>query len=183
MVCNVTKPAQLYHLFRTQMKRNFRVPIIIMSPKSLLRHPLCTSTIEDFTAGSFEVLLDDEYALPATKVKRVLFCSGKIYYDLLTKQQADKRKDVAIVRLEQLFPMPEIAMDIIYKKYKHASFFWVQEEPKNQGAWLSLLRRDENRILQLISRKSSPSPATGYYKIHNQEQEAIVNEAFNTNEK
>ncbi len=178
MVCNVTKPAQLYHLLRTQMKRNFRVPIIIMSPKSLLRHPLCTSTIEDFTNGSFEVLLDDEYATPATKVKRVLFCSGKIYYDLLAKQQADKRKDVAIVRLEQLFPMPEIAMDKIFKKYKHASFFWVQEEPKNQGAWLSLLRRDENRVLQLISRKSSPSPATGYYKIHNQEQEAIVNEAF-----
>jgi 2-oxoglutarate dehydrogenase E1 component len=178
MVCNPTKPAQLYHLLRTQMKRHFRVPLIILTPKSLLRHPLCTSTIEDFSAGRFEVLIDDAYATPATKVKRVLFCSGKIYYDLLAKQQADKRKDIAIVRVEQLFPMPEEAMDAIYKKYKSASFCWVQEEPENMGAWLYLLRRDENRVLRLISRKSSPSSATGYHKVHIQEQEAIMNEAF-----
>lgn len=178
MVCNVTTPAQLYHLFRTQMLRNFRVPIVIMSPKSLLRHPLCVSALDDFTAGSYQVLIDDNYTTVASKVNRVLFCSGKIYYDLLAKQQKDERKDIAIVRLEQLFPMPAEAMDAIYKKYKNASFYWVQEEPKNMGAWMYLISRDENRVLKLISRKPSPSPATGYYKIHNQEQESILIEAF-----
>jgi 2-oxoglutarate dehydrogenase E1 component len=178
MVCNVTTPAQLYHLFRTQMKRNFRVPVIIMSPKSLLRHPQCVSTISDFTTGSYEVLIDDAFAGPAAKVKRVLFCSGKIYYDLFAKQQADKRKDVAIVRMEQLFPIPEKAMNDTYKKYKNAAFFWVQEEPKNMGAWSHIITHTNGKELRLISRKASPSPATGYYKIHNQEQENIVNEAF-----
>ena len=178
MVCNVTTPAQLYHLFRTQMHRNFRVPIVVMSPKSLLRNPLCTSSIEDFTAGSYQVLIEDKYTSTANKVKRVLFCSGKIYYDLLNKQQADKRTDIAIIRVEQLFPMPVDAMDEIYKRYKTAEFCWVQEEPKNMGAWMHMLSRDENRKLRLISRKASPSAATGYYKIHNQEQESILNEAF-----
>ncbi|MCX6189448.1 MAG: 2-oxoglutarate dehydrogenase E1 component [Bacteroidetes bacterium] len=175
MVCNVTTPAQLYHLLRTQMHRNFRVPIIIMSPKSLLRHPLCISTIENFTNDQYQVLIDDTFA---TKVKRVLFCSGKIYFDLYAKQQADKRTDIAIIRIEQLFPMPTAAMDEIYKKYKNAAFFWVQEEPQNMGAWLYILSREENRRLKLISRKPSPSTATGYYKIHHQEQESILREAF-----
>ncbi len=178
IVCNLTKPAQLYHLFRNQMLRDFRVPVVVMSPKSLLRHPQCTSSLEDFTAGQFEVLIEDHYALPATKVKRVLFCSGKIYYDLLARQQSEQLKDIAIVRIEQLFPLPEEAMEVVYKKYKSAEFCWVQEEPQNMGAWTYLISNPKNSRLRLISRRASPSVATGYYKIHQQEQESIIKEAL-----
>lgn len=178
MVCNPTTPAQLYHLFRTHMKRNFRVPMVIMSPKSLLRHPLCVSSIEDFTTGQYEVLIDDTFAAPATKVRKVLLCSGKIYYDLLQRQQSGDHKDVAIVRLEQLYPFPQKEVEALRKKYKNAAFYWVQEEPENMGAWLFLMRYKSNHTLQLISRKQSPSPASGYYRISNQEQAEIVAAAF-----
>lgn len=178
MVCYPTTPAQLYHLFRTHMKRNFRVPVVIMSPKSLLRHPLCVSTVEDFTQGQYEVLIEDAYAAPVTKVRRVLFCSGKIYYDLLQRQQSGDHKDVAIVRVEQLYPFPEKAIDAVRKKYKNAEFCWVQEEPENMGAWLFLMRFKSNHTLRLISRKQSPSPASGYYRISNQEQAEIVSTSF-----
>jgi 2-oxoglutarate dehydrogenase E1 component len=178
MVCNLTRPAQLYHLLRTQMNRDFRVPIVIMTPKSLLRHPLCISTLEDFTQGSYEPLIDDINAGPAAKVKRVLCCSGKIYYDLLQKQSTDKRKDIAIIRIEQLYPFPDKQMQAAVKKYKNAEFVWVQEEPKNMGAWNYLKGRDEDYGFTVISRKASPSSASGYYKISNAEQADIVDEAF-----
>jgi 2-oxoglutarate dehydrogenase E1 component len=178
MVCNLTKPAQLYHLLRTQMHRDFRVPVVIMTPKSLLRHPLCTSSIEDFTQGAYHLLIDDENTSPATKVKRVLFCSGKIYYDLLHEKESGKHKDIAIVRIEQLYPLPVKELEAVIKKYKNAELVWVQEEPKNMGAWTYMKTRDENFDLRFIGRKSSPSSASGYYKISNAEQAEIVAEAF-----
>lgn len=177
-VCNVTSPANMYHLLRQQVKRDFRVPLVVFTPKSLLRHPACVSSIDEFTSGAFQHLIDDDYASVASKVKRVLFCSGKIYYDLLQHQKENTRKDIAIVRLEQLYPMPEKQMDAIFKKYRTAEFCWVQEEPKNMGAWTYLLRREENYKLRLISRKTSPSPATGYNKVHLKEQDDIIKEAF-----
>lgn len=177
-VLNVTSPANLFHAMRRQIHRDFRKPLVIMSPKSLLRHPLCVSKTEEFTKGAFEEVMDDAF-VDAKKVKKVNFCSGKIYYDLLEKQQADNRKDVAIVRIEQLYPMPETKMQAIFDKYQNAEFSWVQEEPKNMGAWMHVLRYDWPKPLKGNTRKSSASPATGYASVHKQEQQAIVDEAFN----
>ena len=176
-VCNITTPGNYFHALRRQLHRDIRLPLVVMTPKSLLRHPLCVSALSDFTKGSFQELIDDAYA-DIKKVKKVLFCSGKIYYDLLEEQQKNARKDVAIVRLEQLYPMPEAAMDAVMEKYKGATYHWVQEEPKNMGAWTFLLRREENFKLKLISRKASASTATGFAKVHAKEQRQIVEEAF-----
>ncbi len=176
-VCNPSTPANYFHLLRRQMHRNFRIPLVVMTPKSLLRNPLCVSKLTDFTTGGFQEVIDDANA-KAKEVKKVLLCSGKIYYELFQKQQAENRKDIAIVRVEQLYPMPEPMLEAIYKKYAKAKFCWVQEEPKNMGAWLHLLRWDENWKLRLISRPSSASPATGFSKVHAKEQATILEEAF-----
>ncbi len=176
-VMNITTPANLFHAFRRQLKTDYRKPLVVMSPKSLLRHPLCVSTTEEFTKGGFKELIDDNY-VDAKKVKRVNICSGKIYYHLLAKQQEDKQTDVAIVRLEQIYPMPEKQMEALMKKYKDAEFCWVQEEPKNMGAWMHILRYDWARSFKEITRRSSASPATGYASVHKKEQEAIIAEAF-----
>lgn len=174
-VANVSTPANLFHIMRRQLAWPFRKPLVIMSPKSLLRHPKCVSPLEDLTKGSFQEVLDDTYAQPE-KVKRVLLCTGKVYYDLLDKQQADQRDDVAIVRLEQLAPLPKTQLDQILDKYKQAEVFWVQEEPENMGYWTYLLRLGLN--FPIISRKAAASPATGYPKIHTREQADIVRRAF-----
>ena len=176
-VCNITSPANYFHLLRRQLHRDFRVPLVIATPKSLLRHPLCVSKIEDFTKGTFQEIIDDDF-VEIKKVKRVLICTGKIYFDLLEKQQKDQRKDVAIVRLEQLYPCPDRFLNMLYEKYAGAQFYWVQEEPKNMGAWTFLLRWETNFKLKLISRKSSSSPATGFAKVHTKEQKQLVEEAF-----
>ncbi|TAE85385.1 MAG: 2-oxoglutarate dehydrogenase E1 component [Bacteroidetes bacterium] len=177
-VCNITTPANYFHVLRRQIHRKTRLPLVLMTPKSLLRHPACVSKLADFTTGKFQQLIDDEQA-KAKDVKRVLFCTGKIYYDLLERQQKENRKDVAIVRLEQIYPLPETEMDEVFAKYKKAEFCWVQEEPKNMGYWTFLLRREENFKLRLISRKASASTATGFSKVHAKEQLQIIDEAFN----
>ncbi len=176
-VVNITSPANYFHVLRRQLERNYRLPLVVMTPKSLLRHPLCVSKLEEFTKGGFQEVIDDTYC-DTKKVKRVLLVSGKMYYELLERQQADKRKDIAIVRLEQLYPMPETQLAAIYKKYEGAEICWVQEEPKNMGTWLYLLRWDHNRILKRISRESSSTPATGYSKVHAAEQQALIDQAF-----
>lgn len=175
IVANVSTPANLFHIMRRQLAWSFRKPLVIMSPKSLLRHPKCISPLEDLTKGGFQEILDDSYA-QADKVKRVLLCTGKIYYDLLEKQQTDQRDDVAIVRLEQLAPLPKKQLDAVLAKYGKAQVFWVQEEPENMGYWAYLLR--VGLQLPVISRKAAASPATGYPKIHTQEQADIVRRAF-----
>jgi 2-oxoglutarate dehydrogenase E1 component len=177
-VCNITTPANYFHALRRQVKhKEIRLPLVVMSPKSLLRHPGCVSKLDDFTQGHFQELIDDAF-VDTKKVKRVLLCSGKIYFELLERQQKDQRKDVAIVRLEQLYPMPENQLADLYAKYAKAEICWVQEEPKNMGAWLYLLRWDQNLKLKRISRESSASPATGYSKVHAKEQQAIMDKAF-----
>lgn len=179
-VANFTTPANLFHALRRQLARPFRKPLIVMSPKSLLRHPRCVSPIEDFTKNGFQEMIDDAAIKDAKKVKRVLLCSGKIYYDLLEKQEADKRNDVAIVRMEQLYPLPFAQLEAVVKKYGNAEFIWVQEEPANMGAWVYMLSctRDMKLDLKVISRKSSASPATGYGKVHAKEQQYIIDSAF-----
>lgn len=176
-VVNCTTPANFFHVLRRQLHRDFRKPLVVMSPKSLLRHPLCVSSSDDFTKKDFQEVIEDDF-VKTSKVKVVNFCSGKVYYDLLAFQQENKRDDVAVVRIEQLYPLPETQIKKVYDKYPKAKFNWVQEEPKNMGAWLHMLRYEYTRPLNVISRRSSPSPATGFMAIHKKEQDAIVQEAF-----
>jgi 2-oxoglutarate dehydrogenase E1 component len=177
VVANLTTPANMFHILRRQIKWDFRKPLIIFTPKSLLRHPECVSQLKDFTEGSFQEIIDDN-SVNAKEVKRLVMCTGKVYYDLKAKQQKDKRKDVAIVRLEQLYPMPEEQSFKLIEKYKHAEKVWVQEEPKNMGAFTFLRRYVQFDEFKLLARKSSASPATGYASVHAQEQAKIVNGAF-----
>ena len=179
-VTNCTTPANYFHLLRRQLKRDFRKPLFVFTPKSLLRHPKVVSELKEFTKNQFQEVIDDTY-VKANQVKRVLFCTGKVYYDLLEKQQADARKDVAIIRVEQLYPMPMNKLRAIRVKYKDAKeFIWVQEEPENMGAWPYICRklRKTRMPLEVISRKESASPATGYQKQHIAQQLAIVEKAF-----
>nr|WP_121270734.1 2-oxoglutarate dehydrogenase E1 component [Pedobacter schmidteae] len=180
-VTNCTTPANFFHALRRQFKRDFRKPLVVFTPKSLLRHPQCVSPLADFTEGKFQEVIADPN-VKATDVKRVLFCSGKIYYELLEKQQKDKTKDVAIVRVEQLYPTPLEQMEAVYKKYKNAKeAVWVQEEPENMGAWPYLLRRLRKTMfgdIEVISRKESSSTATGFAKQHADQQAYILAKAF-----
>jgi 2-oxoglutarate dehydrogenase E1 component len=177
VVTNITTPANFFHALRRQLTWSFRKPLVVMSPKSMLRHPLCVSPVEEFTSGRFREVLGDDFA-EAKKVKRVLLCSGKVYYDLLDEQRASDRKDVAIVRLEQLHPFPKKQLDAELAKYPKAKLYWVQEEPENMGYWNFMLRYMRRELEDVISRKPSASPATGYNKIHVKEQKDLVARAF-----
>jgi 2-oxoglutarate dehydrogenase E1 component len=177
-VVNCTTPANFFHVLRRQLHREFRVPLVVMTPKSLLRHPLCVSGVEDFTKGKFEEVIYDDFVVDK-KVKRVLLCTGKIAYDLIQYQSENQRNDVAVIRLEQIYPMPLTKLKELMEKYDGADFCWVQEEPKNMGAWTFLSRFDLIKPLTCISRGSSASPATGFKKVHDKEQLEIVEESFN----
>jgi 2-oxoglutarate dehydrogenase E1 component len=167
----------MFHLLRRQLKWNFRKPAMVMTPKSLLRDPRCTSSREDFVSGKFQELMDDPNT--GKSVTITIFCTGKIYYDLYEKKIAEKRDDVAIVRLEQLHPLPANQIKKIMEKYKGSECYWVQEEPMNQGYWTYLLRFNEIfGSFKLISRKSSASPATGFSNVHKKEQADIIAKAF-----
>lgn len=180
-VTNCSTPANFFHAIRRQFKRDFRKPLVVFTPKSLLRHPLCVSPLEDFTEGKFKEVIDDTY-VSAEEVTRVLFCSGKIYYELLEKQQKDNIKNIAIVRVEQLYPTPIAQMEGVYKGYKNAGeAVWVQEEPENMGAWPYLLRKTRKTAfadIELISRKESSSTASGFAKQHADQQAYILAKAF-----
>ncbi|MBH8568476.1 2-oxoglutarate dehydrogenase E1 component [Microvirga sp. STS02] len=177
VVANITTPANFFHALRRQLTWSFRKPLVVMSPKSMLRHPLCVSPVEEFTSGRFREVLGDDFA-EAKKVKRVLLCSGKVYYDLLDEQRNSDRKDVAIVRMEQLHPFPKKQLDAELAKYPKAKVYWVQEEPENMGYWNFMLRYMRRELEDVISRKPSASPATGYNKIHVKEQKDLVARAF-----
>ncbi|AIZ62530.1 2-oxoglutarate dehydrogenase [Hymenobacter sp. DG25B] len=177
VVANMTTPANFFHALRRQLTWEFRKPLVVMSPKSMLRHPLCVSPVEEFTSGTFREVLGDVYA-EDKKVKRVLLCSGKVYFDLLDEQQQSKRTDVAIVRLEQLHPFPKKQLAVELAKYPKAKVYWVQEEPENMGYWNYLLRFMRRELEDVISRKPSASPATGYNKVHVKEQKELVARAF-----
>jgi 2-oxoglutarate dehydrogenase E1 component len=177
IVANPTTPANFFHILRRQVAWSFRKPLVIFSPKSLLRHPAVISPIKEFTAGSFREVIDDENMNPK-EVKRVVMCSGKIYYDLLEAQQKRKNKDTAIIRVEQLHPFPEKQLKAVLKKYKDAKLGWVQEEPANMGCQSYIQRMMPKYDMQYIARKASASPATGFAKVHKVEQEKIINQAF-----
>ena len=177
IVANPTTPANIFHLLRRQITWDFRKPCIVFSPKSLLRHPAVISPAKEFTEGSFKEVIDDT-TVNAKDVKKIVFCTGKIYYDLAEGQQKKKAKDVAVVRIEQLHPFPKKQVDAIIKKYKGAKMAWVQEEPSNMGYWSFVLRFMDPATLELVSRKPSASPATGYLKVHKVEQEKLVAKAL-----
>jgi 2-oxoglutarate dehydrogenase E1 component len=183
-VCNLTTPAQYFHLLRRQAKAKFRKPLIIMAPKSLLRHPLAVSDLKEMTAGSFKEVLEDPD--PVKSVRRILFCSGKIYYELLQKRRETKKTDTAIVRMEQFYPFPEIQLKAVIRKYKRVrQFIWVQEEPENMGAWFFVRPRLEKIIgepLEYIGRNAAASPATGFPAIYRKEQAAVTDKAMEKDE-
>ena len=175
-VVNCTTPANQFHVLRRQLLRDFRKPLICFTPKKLLRYPSCVSSLKDFTAASFKEVIDDEVAKP-NKVERIAFCSGKIYYDLHEGREKAGAEDVAIIRIEQLYPFPQKQLSKILKKYKNAKTFnWVQEEPENMGAWSFILRFFREVPLTFIGRHEGASPATGYSKAHALQQQAIVDQ-------
>jgi 2-oxoglutarate dehydrogenase E1 component len=161
-IADVTTPAQMFHILRRQMKVNFRKPLIIFTPKSLLRHPKAVSTVDDFANGSFQEVLDDTSA-DVKKVKSLVFCTGKFYYDLLAQRESLERDDVALVRVEQLFPVPENQMLAVMKKYKNADdLVWAQEEPRNMGPWSHMLMHfSEAQKFRIASRRFYAAPAAG----------------------
>jgi len=169
-ILNCTTPANFFHALRRQLARDFCKPLIVFTPKSLLRHPECISSIGDIAKGGFQEVIDDKEA-DVKKVKKVVFCSGKIYYELLEQKRNKKVKKVAIVRVEQLYPLPKTQLLKIVDKYKNAeNWTWLQEEPENMGAWSHLLRTLPEIPFTLVSRIESASPATGSAKMHSIEQ-------------
>jgi 2-oxoglutarate dehydrogenase E1 component len=179
IVTNITTAANFFHALRRQLTWSFRKPLVNFSPKANLRHVGSYSPIAAFTEGGFKEVLDDEYVDDAAKVKKVLLCTGKIYFELAEKQAKENRKDVAIVRLEQLYPLPVNQLEALNQKYKAATWFWVQEEPLNMGA-ASYLQMNLKQInYGVISRNPSAATATGYAKVHAREQLEIIETAFN----
>lgn len=177
IVTNITTAANYFHALRRQLAWPFRKPLINFAPKANLRHPGTYSAQKEFLTGSFQEVIDDNY-VNTDEVKKVLFCSGKVYYDLLERQQKEGRKDVAVVRLEQIYPLPGKQLAALYNKYKNAVWYWVQEEPLNMGAASFLQMNLKHINYGIIGRKASASTASGFMKVHKAEQEEIVNTAF-----
>lgn len=183
-VCVPSTPAQVYHMLRRQMVRPYRKPLVVMTPKSLLRNPLAVSTLDELANGEFQLVIPDIDKLAAKQVNRVVMCSGKIYFELLEKRRELKLNNIAILRVEQLYPFPSERLKEVLAPYQHVTdFVWCQEEPKNQGAWYStqhnfLACLDKSQNLSYAGRKASASPAVGYASVHQKEQEALVMQAL-----
>jgi len=179
-ITNPTSPANLFHMLRRQVKRDIRVPLICFTPKSLLRHPACVSGIAEMAKGRFQEVIDDDNVI-SEEVRRVVFCSGKIYYDLLAQKDKLNAQDIALVRLEQLYPFPHQQIDQILDRYPNALLhLWVQEEPENMGAWQFINYNFKNKGIKIIpvARLASGSPATGLSKIHTIGQNEIIRKVF-----
>jgi 2-oxoglutarate dehydrogenase E1 component len=177
VMVNITTAANFFHALRRQLTWPFRKPLVVFSPKANLRHPGSYSSVEEFTTGGFKEVIDDPFA-DASKVKKVFFCSGKIYFDLAERQQKDNRKDMALIRIEQLYPFPAKQLEELFKKYSRATWFWVQEEPQNMGAASFLQTNFKSINYGVISRQPSASTATGFSKVHAQEQAEIIETVF-----
>jgi 2-oxoglutarate dehydrogenase E1 component len=178
VVTNITTAANLFHALRRQLTWPFRKPLIEFSPKANLRHPGSYSEMKDFTTGEFNEVIDDSFVKDPANVKKVLFCSGKVYFDLAEFQQKGDHQDTAIIRLEQIYPLPAEQLENLYNKYNKATWFWVQEEPLNMGAASFLQMNLKSINYGVISRQPSASPATGFAKVHAQEQKDIIETAF-----
>jgi len=183
-VCVPSNAAQIFHLLRRQMIRNLRRPLVIMSPKSLLRLKAASNDISELTNGSFQVVIPEIEKLDAKAVTKVILCSGKVYYDILAKRQESKKNHIAIIRIEQLYPFPEPELKKVLEQYPNAKdVVWCQEEPENQGAWYSSQHHmraclSNQQKLTYAGRAASASPAVGYHQAHVEQQEALVNDAL-----
>ena len=179
-----TTASQIFHVLRRQMVRNLRKPLIIMTPKSLLRNKDATSPLSEFTKGAFQTVIPESKELKGDKVKRVIACSGKVYYDLVKKREEKGQDDVAIIRVEQLYPFPHKAFATELKKYPNATdVVWCQDEPQNQGAWFFVQHYIHENMLEgqklgYSGRAASASPAVGYSHLHQEQQKALVEGAF-----
>ena len=190
-VCYPTTPAQMFHMLRRQQLRPYRKPLVVMSPKSLLRHRLSVSPLAEITHGQFQAVIDEVDKLDKSKVQRVLACSGKVYFDLLEARREHGIEEVAIIRLEQLYPFPKNEMQAMLAQYPNAhELVWVQEEPRNQGAWSMLLSArhlrgciDERNSLTCVARPYSASPAVGYASLHLEQQQTIIDEALSLSQR
>jgi 2-oxoglutarate dehydrogenase E1 component len=181
-VCNLSTPAQYFHVLRRQLKRGFRRPLVIMAPKSMLRHKRAVSPLADLVSGRFEEILDDPTPPPGA-ARRLILCSGKVYYDLVEGREAHGVDDVAIVRVEQFYPFNDALLRKLVKPYKGAEqVVWVQEETKNRGGWSfmlpQLLELFPYRKLRYVGREPSASPATGSARVHREQQARLVAEAL-----
>ena len=178
-VCYPTTPAQYFHLLRRQVKRNFRKPLVVLTPKSLLRHPLAVSNLSELTGGFFQEVLDDETNKKTSP--RLVLCSGKIYYELFQRRQDLKRDDTSIIRLEQFYPFPHKQLEEVLAKYGQVKeWYWVQEEPENMGGWNFVRTRLTSLMVEhirYVGRKEAASPATGFHNIYKEQQAAIIEEA------
>ncbi|MEN9299382.1 MAG: hypothetical protein RLZZ429_1695 [Bacteroidota bacterium] len=178
VITNITSAANLFHAFRRQLAWNFRKPMINFSPKANLRNPATYSSITELSEGGFKEVIDDAFVKNPAQVKKVLLCTGKLFFELSDKQQKENREDIAIVRLEQLYPLPQKQLEALHKKYNKATWFWVQEEPLNMGAASFLQMNLKSINFGVISRNASAATATGYSKVHAAEQAEIINTAF-----
>ena len=185
-VCIPTTPSQIFHLLRRQAIRPMRRPLVIMSPKWILRHKLATSSLEELADGRFDCVIDDS-SVVMKKVKKVILCSGKVFYHLLEERDSKNISNVAIIRIEQLYPFPDKEIDEILTKYKGINeIVWCQEEPRNQGAWYNsqhflraaAVRLSEDLSLEYVGRPSSAAPASGYMSVHLEEQKKFIEEAL-----
>ncbi|MGH8462306.1 MAG: 2-oxoglutarate dehydrogenase E1 component [Stenotrophobium sp.] len=183
-VCVPSTPAQMFHMLRRQMKRSLRLPLIVMTPKSLLRHPLSVSSLDDLTQGCFQPVIPEAETIDAKKVKRIVFCSGKVYFDLTQARQKDQLNTVALVRIEQLYPFPREDYEAVLAQYPNAAeVLWCQEEPENQGAWYQVKHRlkaylGHRHKLMYSTRKGAATTASGYLKVHQKEQADVVQQAL-----
>ena len=175
-IVNCTTPSNFYHVLRRQLKREYRKPLVIFTPKSLLRHPKCVSSISDLADGKFEGIIDDK--INAEKVKKLVFCSGKIYYELLERREETKSEEVALVRLEQIFPLDIERIKELIKKYNSKELLWVQEEPENMGAWTFILSQLRDLGINVISRSASAATASGSSKRSAAQQNEIIDKVF-----
>jgi 2-oxoglutarate dehydrogenase E1 component len=184
LVVNCTTPANFFHALRRQVAWPFRKPLVVFTPKSLLRHPRCVSAVEDFTTGGFREVIDDVTADPS-KVNRLVLCSGKVFYDILEEKEKQQHEHVAIIRLEQLYPLPIRQLQSVLARYTHAKHCeWVQEEPVNMGAWKFIAQNlvldplNQQMSLHHTARPASGSPATGSSRLHKIQQKLIVEKAL-----
>ena len=183
-VCVPSTPAQMFHMLRRQMLRSYRKPLIVMTPKSLLRHKMSVSKLGTLSNGSFQLIIPDRSDIDTKATRRVVFCSGKVYYDLVEARLIHKTSDVAIVRIEQIYPFPVEQFARIVGDYPNASdIVWCQEEPQNQGAWYQIRHRLQNPLgehqqLYYAGRTESAAPASGIFKLHLQQQQALVEAAL-----
>lgn len=187
-VCVPTTPAQIFHMLRRQMMRSFRRPLVVMTPKSLLRHKLAVSRVRDLADGQFQLIIPEIDKIIKKTCHRVILCSGKVYYELLEERRAQKIKDIAIVRIEQLHPFPDIELNKLLKSYSETSdIVWCQEEPRNQGAWYQIRHHIENCItdkqdVRYEGRDPSAAPAVGYYKLFLEQQRKLILSALSSND-